>query len=964
MICEKQFKILSEFPDKELKDFGETRLITLKDKINNKALETFFSLKGVKPALLFSDFLYKNLLINPELLEQLLTALNVKEPSPYYFYNMHLDTIIQRVLEEKNFLAELRKIRNYEMSKICLRDLCALNVNFSEVVTEISEVARFLIVLCINWLKNDLRKQFGIPRRKDGSPLELITVCMGKLGGNELNFSSDVDLVFLFPEQGVSDGKKKISAGEFFTILVRRLIQFLSAKTKHGFCLRVDTRLRPFGESGPLVMDLNALEDYFLIYGRDWERFAWTKARAITGLAQDIATLNSIVTPFVYRKYLDFSVFDSLREMKEMIFKQVKKKGVKDNIKLGAGGIRQIEFIVQAIALVRGGKDKAIRVKNLLQALKVIKERGYLPSSVVKELGESYIFLRTLENRLQERSDQQTHILPRDEKQLKLLAYSMGYEDIKVFKEELDRYRQLIQRHFSHLFEQKKISYISKELDKIKDIWEANLPKDSSICILNSLGFRDPKRALALINAHRSSRATQSLGNMGQKRLKELFPFLLKEISTHREPEKVLLRVLSVIESIQKRTSYLVLLRENPDALKYFVRLVGTSPWVAEQIKKHPVLIDELIDIRSLYTIEDVASLKKQLDIRLKSIDIEDTESLMNELRLFKHSHTLRIAASHLAGLSKSLKTSLALTNLAQVIIEKVFELCFYNMISRYGTPVWSFYGAQRTSYNNRLGGFLVIGYGKLGGKELSFASDLDLVFLHTGIKRGYTKGAYSLDNASYFPRLGQRIIQMLSLNTSFGRLYEVDMRLRPSGEAGVLVSQAHSFRKYQLFSAWTWEHQALFRARPICGDPQIRRFFKRTRWIVLRLPRDIERTRLEIMDMKQRLKAIHIKDRDRFHIKYSDGGLLDIEFFAQFIAISFSYKNADLISSSSTLEVLRHCVSIGFSYKDMEILIEAYKHLIDMYHNKSLLGEKPIISNIPNCCKKAMLVLNKYNFL
>ena len=876
MFFEKRFKMVPEIPDKELKELCDARIKELKNKLSNKELDKLLSLKGVKPAFLFSDFLYKTLLTNKKLLSELFNALNVKDPFPNYIYNMHLNAIVQRVLDEKIFLNEIRKFRNSEMAKICLSDLCVSTSEFSEISLALSRLASSLIVASIKWIKRDLYKKFGIPREKDGSPLELITVCMGKLGGNELNFSSDVDLIFLFPEPGFTDGKNKISAQEFFTILVRRLIKFLSARTEQGFCLRVDTRLRPFGDSGPLVMDLGALEDYFLIYGRDWERFAWIKARAITGLDKDIEALYSIVTPFVYRRYLDFGVFSSLREMKDMILKQVKKKGLDRNIKLGPGGIRQIEFIVQAIQLVRGGKDKSIRTKNLLRTLEILKDKQYLPLSAIEELYCSYVFLRTLENRIQERSDQQTHIIPQDVKQFKLLAYSLGYKDEKALKKDIDLYRGFVQRHFSNLLEQPRSNInVLKELDKIKEIWEDNLFIDSSSSLLASLGFKDPKRALELIKAHKNSRATICLGTLGQKRLKELIPLLLKEVVRYKNPELILLRVLSVIESIQKRTSYLVLLRENPGALKYFVKFVGTSAWIAEQIKRFPILIDELIDTRSLYKISNIKELRQNLEIRLNSIEKDDIESLMDELRIFKHSHTLRIAVSYLSGISCALDTSLALSNLAQVILDKVLEICFYYMVDRHGWPTLSNFKLYRKYYYHAISGFLVVGYGKLGGKELSFASDLDLVFLHSAINKGHTTGNYPIDLATYFPRLGQRIIQMLTINTSFGKLYEVDMRLRPSGEAGVLVSKAKAFRKYQIFNAWTWEHQALFRARPICGDDKIKRFFMRTRWLVLRLPRDIEYTKKEILDMKARLKEAHLKERGHFHIKYSDGGLL-----------------------------------------------------------------------------------------
>jgi len=960
----KILKILFEIPDKELSLLCDSRIKELKNKLDNEGLNKLFSCKGVKPAFLFSDFLYKTLLTDPGLLPKLLDVLYVKEPSSYYSYNMHLNAIIQRVLDEKIFLAEIRKLRNREMAKICLRDICILTADFFEISTALSNLASSLIIACIKWIKRDLSKRFGLPRKKDGSPLELITVCMGKLGGNELNFSSDVDLIFLFSEPGFTDGKNRISAQEFFTILVRRLINFLSTRTEQGFCLRVDTRLRPFGDSGPLVMDLGALEDYFLIHGRDWERFAWIKARAITGIDKDIDALYSIVTPFIYRRYLDFGVFSSLREMKDMIFQQVKKKGLDNNVKLGPGGIRQIEFIVQAIQLVRGGKDKEIRTKNLLKTLEVLKDKKYLPLSAINELSDSYIFLRILENRLQERSDQQTHILPQDFKQFKLLAYSLGYKNQESFKKDIDLYRGFVQKHFSNLLEQPNRNiHIIKDLDKIKDIWEDNLPLDSSISLLASLGFKDPKRVLDLITAHKTSRATIGLGSIGQKRLKELMPVLLKEVLRYKESELMLLRVLSVIESIQKRTSYLVLLRENPSALKYFVKFVGISPWISEQIKRLPILIDELIDTRSLYKTETIKELRQTLNIRLNSIDKEDIESLMDELRIFKHSHTLRIAISYLSGISCALDTSLALSNLAQVIIEKVFELCFYYMVARHGWPIWGLRQSTNKKYYKKIGGFSVIGYGKLGGKELSFASDLDLVFLHTGVDKGYTTGKYPIDLATYFPRLGQRIIQMLNLNTAFGRLYEVDMRLRPSGEAGVLVSKAKAFRKYQLFNAWTWEHQALFRARPICGDDEIRRFFIRTRWLVLRLPRDIECTKKEILDMKARLKQAHLKEKDHFHIKYSDGGLLDIEFFAQFIALCFSYKCSDLIKSTSTVDILRNSVAIGFKYKDIEVLVTAYKKLIDLYHKQSLLGLSPLISSAPNISEKVIDILKRYNF-
>ena len=792
------------------------------------------------------------------------------------------------------------------MVRIAIRDICGW-ADLDQTMQELSELADLCTDVALACLYCEQCRRWGAPRFKDGKAQQMVVLGLGKLGACELNFSSDVDWIFAYPQDGRTQGGSRgtTSHEEFFLRLGRELIQAIGANTADGFAFRVDTRLRPYGEVGPLVLSFDKLEDYYEEQGREWERYALIKARVVAGDQQTGNTLLKRLKPFVFRRYLDYGAFDGLREMKARISLEVRNKGLKDNIKLGPGGIREIEFFGQMFQLIRGGIESALQIRPIRQVLTVLVRKRYIPDHVGSILDKAYVFLRTIENRLQQWRDQQTHQLPAAPQERFILAAAMGFDDWERFVHHLDGVRSQVHAHFNDLLapsHSPKPSDPQLEIRKaLSALWQASVDPEQSFEVLTRIGYKEPSAVIQLIVALREDRSLLSLSAAGRDRLDRLLPLVLEAVGRADMPEVVLSRVFDLIKSIQRRTAYLSLLLENPTALTHLIRLSGASPWIAAFVNSHPVLLDELLDPRTLYRPPGRVELAGELTQKLAAVDPDDLEYQMEVLRVFKQVNVLRVAASDITDVLPLMKVSDHLSDIAEIMLEAVVDLCWRDLHLKHGAP------------HCRLGdtpcqkGFAVIAYGKLGGLELGYGSDLDLVFLHAA-QPGHTASTQRpIDNTLFFSRLGQRVLHLLTTPTAAGRLYTTDMRLRPSGDSGMLVSHVDGFGAYQRDEAWTWEHQALIRARAITGDAALRQRFEDLRAEVLTRPRRASRLRQEVVDMRCRLRGAQQKiDEGIFDIKQGPGGIVDIEFLVQYLILRHAHNHPQIIRWTDNVRLIQ----------------------------------------------------------
>ena len=800
----------------------------------------------------------------------------------------------------------LRQFRRREMVRIAVRDIAGLS-EVEETMADLSALATCAIKSALTILYDYMCANNGVPHDAIGNPQQLVVIGMGKLGAGELNFSSDVDLIFTFPSSGETHGGKRPVANEtFFTRLCRHLIQAIGEQTVDGFVFRVDTRLRPYGDGGPLVMTFDHMEDYYQSQGREWERYALIKAAVVAGDMDAGASLLHQLQPFVFRRYLDFGVFESLREMKQKITAEVRRKKLHDNIKLGSGGIREIEFFGQMFQLLRGGVLPALQQPGIQTVLDTLYREGFVPSAVCRELSGAYRFLRTTEHRLQEENDQQTHTLPTAPLSRLRLARCMGFENWNDFIDVLDGHRDRVRRHFDGLLETNTPTKGETKNENagatgLVDAWSLSVTTEERGRLLTTAGFRDGNAAALLLESFKDEPATRSLSSTGKHRLDRLMPRVLEAAAASDDPETVLDRVLKILKSIQQRISYLSLLLEYPTALTHLIRLVGASPWIAAFLSRHPVLLDELLDPRTLYSPPGPDALRQGLSRQLATVPDDDPEYQIEALCIFRQINMLRVAASDITNVLPLMKVSDHLTWIAETILEKVVEISWNDLVARHGRPSCTLDGQPCER------GFAVIGYGKLGGIELGYGSDLDLVFLHAANSGETLGGKRPIDNSHFFARLGQRVVHMLSAHTAAGILYETDMRLRPNGNSGLLVSHVNGFRDYQMENAWTWEHQALIRARPITGDAVLLDAFSKIRHEVLCLPREKKTLQTSVREMRERMRKHRLSAApDQFDIKEDAGAMVDIEFLVQYLILQHAARHPDITRWTDNVRLLQ----------------------------------------------------------
>ncbi|MFC3283316.1 bifunctional [glutamate--ammonia ligase]-adenylyl-L-tyrosine phosphorylase/[glutamate--ammonia-ligase] adenylyltransferase [Litchfieldella rifensis] len=862
--------------------------------------------------------------------------------------------------DEAAMQAVIRRFRRARMLGIVWRDLTRPEeTDMWQTAASVSRLAEVCLEGALSWLEAHFAPRWGWPAPcADGNPQRLVVLGMGKLGAGELNLSSDIDLIFAFPEKGVTQGgKREFDHHEYFTKLGQKLISALDAMTADGFVFRVDMRLRPLGDGGPLVGSFAMLSSYYQDQGREWERYAMLKARPVAGDQEGGAELLASLRPFVYRKYLDFGAIESLREMKGLINREVKRKGMDDNIKLGSGGIREVEFVVQAFQLIRGGRDTELQVTSLKTALERLPALALLPQEVVDELLPDYVFLRDLEHALQALEDRQTQTLPVNALDRERVALALNMEDWPAVMARLEEVRERVRDHFDAVIADPEDELDASEdgtanqtggdtvsLDEWRALWRGELEhgeqEDEACDLLANAGFAMPDTSARRLHGLRQSRQVQSMQRIGYERLDALMPMLLAAVADSEAPDTVLERVLPLIESVLRRTAYLALLRENPDALEHLMRLCGASPWIAEQLARYPILLDELLTPASLYSPADKARLADELRQALGRIPEDDEEAQLETLRVFKHAQVLHVAASDIAGARPLMKVSDYLTFIAEVVLEQVLAMAWKHLVRKHGYP-------QRRDDETENTHFIVVGYGKLGGIELGYGSDLDLVFIHDADSQGTTDGERPIDNAVFFTRLGQRIIHLLTAVTPAGALYEVDMRLRPSGNSGLLVTTLEAFADYQRHQAWTWEHQALVRARVVAGDPGLAERFAEVRREILGCARDRDALRDEVVKMRHKMRE-HLgsspaaQKQGRFDIKQDAGGMVDIEFLCQYAVLAMGHEAPELLAWSDNIRILETLESSErLPASDCRRLREAYLAYRDATHRAALTKQE-----------------------
>ena len=833
--------------------------------------------------------------------------------------------------EEAHFMAALRRWRRAEFARIAWRDL-AHWASLDETLTDLSRAAEGALRLAEQFAARALGLRYGQPRSAAGEAQQLIIVAMGKLGGGELNFSSDIDLVPLYLESGETDGARSISNQEFFTRLVQQLIRLLEQQTEGGFVFRVDLRLRPFGDSGPVVSNAAALEDYLQIHGRDWERYAWVKARAITNESAYSELFRAAIRPFVYRRYLDFGVFESLRDMKGLIEREVLRRDLDDDIKLGDGGIREIEFIVQSFQLIRGGQDRRLQGSSLRHALPLLAGAKLLPAAAVAELDAAYEFLRRLENRLQMRADQQLHKLPGDAFERERLAWSMGCADWPQLAARLAAHRAGVAAHFRAVVFGNEQALASAP--PLLPLGAGDLEVLSAR--LTALGWTEATAAAQMLLEIHEAASTRRLDKAGARRLLALLPVLAIEVCSTREPLRTLRRLLRVLEAIGTRSAYLALLLHNPRARARLVQLATHGDFLIEQIAAHPLLLDELIDERLLEQPPDRAALAADLEQRMNGVDEADEEQLIERLRHFQRAAIFRLAVVDLLSGLPVMQVSDRLTDVAELIIERALSLTWQQLTPTLGVPRCGEGSARRNV------SLCVVGYGKLGGMELGYASDLDLVFLHdsSGAQQE-TAGGRGIDNQVFFLRFAQRMVHLLTMHSAAGRLYEVDMRLRPSGKAGLLITSIDAFAEYQRREAWTWEHQSLLHARAVAGAAVLMQRFEAVRAEVL--ARHVRRATLreDVRHMRNRQRReLSRAEPGQFDLKQDPGGIGDIEFLAQYWALNWARDYPPVAFYADTIRQLESVASANLvPQAQVDVLTGIYRAYRTRLHHRALDG-------------------------
>ena len=830
----------------------------------------------------------------------------LKPLSADYIHQLVISTL-QDIQDETLWMKTLRILRARLMFRWIWQDANQL----TDVVTltqELSDFADICVQVAKDFARIPLVAKHGEPMGYNGKVQDLIVVAMGKHGAQELNLSSDIDLIFAFDEQGETNGRKCIEVQQFCILWGQKLIYLLDHITADGFVFRVDMRLRPWGDGSALAISHVALEKYLSQHGREWERYAWIKARIITG-GQEGYELLEMTRPFVFRKYVDYTAFEAMREMKAMIEREVQRRNIEDNIKLGAGGIREVEFIVQVFQLIYGGSKLELQDRQCLVSLRHLGEAELLEPQAVLDLEDAYLFLRRVEHAIQALNDQQSQALPTEPELRARISDTLGFADWDSFMQTLNEKRVKVIYQFEHLIKENEpdsllenYSQLEKQLDAVLD-----------------------DQAKNLVHEFWYGHAIKKLTAKALQRLKTFWPHLIEAVLQSENPQMALMRLMPLVESVLRRSVYLVMLIESKGALQRLVKMATVSPWICEELTQYPVLLDEFLSMD--FELPKRSDLEDSLRQQLLRIELDEVEDLMRVLRLFKKSNVLTVAASDVLAESHLMKVSDALTDIAEVTANAALQLAYQMIVKKHGYPLDS--EGQRCGLEHNA--FAIIGYGKVGGIELGYGSDLDVVFIHNMDEQADTDGIKPISGFEFAMRVARKFVSLMTTQTLDGRVYDVDTRLRPSGDAGLLVTSLRAFEQYQLKSAWLWEHQALVRARSIAGEQCLRDKFEVLRCQILTQPRDEAYVRSEVLKMRQKMKD-HLgssKEQKKdgiFHLKQDAGGIVDIEFMAQYAVLAWSGSNPDLAHYSDNVRILEDAAKTGcLSSDDATALIQAY---------------------------------------
>lgn len=850
-----------------------------------------------------------NLLVtrHPDWFEQLRESGRLDSTSPPQ------SETLQETIKKSSLNAGLRQFRNREMMRLIWRDLNH-QAPVEETLFDLSVLADVCLEAAVSHHSKALEEKHGTPRSSDGEAQRLVIIGLGKLGGYELNMSSDVDIVFCYPEKGVCDGRRGFANEQFFTRLARKVIHSLSQITADGFCFRVDTRLRPFGDSGPLVSSFAALEQYYQREGRDWERYALIKARPVAGDLAAGQQLLGMLKPFVYRRYIDFGAIEALRDMHQNVRDDALRHDRLDDIKRGPGGIREIEFLVQTFQLLRGGRETVLQTTSILTALDQLQELQLLPEKAVSGLLSAYRFLRLVENRIQALHDQQTHTVPKGEDGLRV-ALAMEFEDMGPFQTALDATRAQVQS----LFEQSlpKTPAQSPGLTDEKNPWQVLWQQARNNAQGTGIGSADWKPLKDFVK--RLNRL--SLSQRASRRLDEFMPSLLQRMDSVSTNDEVANRVFDLVSAICRRSAYLSLLLQNPAATDQMLKLFAASKRVADAVTRHPALLDELIDPGLGAYPPTRKSIQAGVKHALKGRN--DTETALQNLNYYKQAVSLQIAVAVLRSTMSAFEVQAALSQLAESLIKATLNLSLAEMKIRHG----SLHGPE----------LAVIAYGSLGAHALGFDSDLDLIFLYTPEEQ-LSDGTRPVHAERYHTGVARRLLSLLSATTPSGRLYTIDARLRPNGRAGLLVTSVAAFSRYQQEKAWVWELQALTRARAVAGDASVIQEFSAARQLALTKAHDLDHIHREVKTMRERVARQHSNGDP---LKHEPGGLLDIEFVVQLGLLLNTGSFPKLVNVTQLNEQLRALQDCGWIDADtFKTLDNAYTRLSQARQEKALVDE------------------------
>ena len=806
----------------------------------------------------------------------------------------------------------LRRWRAAMSTRLVWRDLAGLD-SVEQTLAGSTALAEDCLRIGLEALEQEFAIRHGVIQDDGGRVQRLVVFGLGKLGGGELNFSSDVDLVYAYPQGGESNGSRPLAAEEYFARLGQRLARLLDDTTVDGFSHRVDLRLRPFGNAGRVALSFAGMDQYFQREGRDWERYAWLKARAVAGDIDAGEAWLATLRPFVYRRYLDFTALDGLREMKAAITAEVARRDMHDDIKRGAGGIREIEFLCQALQLIRGGREPVLRERRLLHALAALVDNGQIAADDGRALRDAYLFLRRLENRLQMLRDAQTHTLPADALDRERIAVGLGFDDWSALRGELDVHQQRVSTEFAALLAPRKGQAAP---DALSGYWRG-LSDTGDAQLLADAGFVDASGADQRLRDFVQSLGVKSLSDAARARLDRVLPALLHAATRSPQPDAALKRVLGLLQAILRRTSYLALLDEQPSALARLVNVLARSALLAERLEAYPLLLDELLDVRVSGPLPTAEEMHAECRRVLTMDDPEMALRALNEIRL---ALSFRMAMASLDGRQRARESTRQLAELAQAVVATVLEMAEADLRAMHGAIPG--------------GRFAIIGYGSLGALELGFGSDLDLVFLYDHpADAEASDGGRPLEPGRWYARLAQKVMALLGAVTAAGRLYDIDVRLRPDGGKGALVSSLASYREYQRDRAWTWEHQALVRARGVAGDASLLADFEQVRAQTVGRERDREALLVDVVKMRQRMRAeLDRSDAARMDLKQGTGGIVDLEFLLQAGVLEQSARQPGLLRARDTSSLIDALAAAGWlAAERVDPLHAAHATLLDL---------------------------------